>query len=214
MTDYKDSSGKRLTDYPRPSVAVDTAVLTVSDGQLCVALIETGGGRHRLPGTFLHEAETLADAVRRSLKDKAGIRGLAPTQLHVFDALDRDDRGWVLSVAHSVVVRAASLVGVSVRPVDDATGLAYDHDEIVRLAVARLRDDYRAGPDPFGLLGEHFTLNELQRLHEAIDSKTPRRDTFRRSMVSKLEETGALQIGTVGKPARLFRRIALRDSLR
>jgi 8-oxo-dGTP diphosphatase len=206
VTDYRDSSGKRLTDYPRPSVAVDTAVLTVSGGRLCVALVETDAGRFRLPGTFLHENETLSDAVGRSLKRKAGIRGLTPTQLHVFDALDRDDRGWVLSVAHSIVVRVDSLGGLDVRPVDDATGLAFDHDEIVRLAVSRLRVEYSGWPDPAGLLGDEFTLLELQHLHKAIDPGTAQRDTFRRRMSSKLEETGQFQLGTVGKPARLFRR--------
>ena len=38
-----------------------------------------------LPGTFLHEGETLAEAVDRSLRDKANVRGLHPRQLHVFD---------------------------------------------------------------------------------------------------------------------------------
>lgn len=208
MTDYRDSSGRRLTDYPRPSVAVDTAVLTVSGGRLCVALVETDAGRFRLPGTFLHENETLSDAVGRSLKRKAGIRGLTPTQLHVFDALDRDDRGWVLSVAHSIVVRVESLAGVDVRPVDDATGLAFDHDAIVRLAVSHVRGKYREWPDPAGLLGDEFTLLELQRLHEAVDPEIAQRDTFRRAMVSKLDETGDLRLGTVGKPARLFSRKA------
>lgn len=34
--DYRDSSGRALADYPRPSVAVDTALLTVVDGTLSV----------------------------------------------------------------------------------------------------------------------------------------------------------------------------------
>ena len=43
---YRDSSGKALTDYPRPSVAVDTAVLTVPPGEvsLDVVLVRADGG--------------------------------------------------------------------------------------------------------------------------------------------------------------------------
>ncbi|MFC7573109.1 hypothetical protein ACFQX8_12205 [Klenkia terrae] len=53
---YRDSSGKALTDYPRPSVAVDTAVLTVPpvEASLDVVLVRADGG-WALPGTFLHE---------------------------------------------------------------------------------------------------------------------------------------------------------------
>src|SRR4051812_47939943 len=103
---YRDASGKTLTDYPRPSVAVDTAVLTVAPDRrgLHVLLVRRNGkddgSDWALPGTFLHEGETLAEAVLRSLKEKAGLLGRAPQQLHVFDAPDRDPRGWVLSVAH------------------------------------------------------------------------------------------------------------------
>ena len=66
--EYRDSSGRSLTDYPRPSVAVDTAVLTL-DEHLGLVVLQvrrenrTGWG---LPGTFLHEGEVLADAVDRS----------------------------------------------------------------------------------------------------------------------------------------------------
>ena len=204
MTDYTDSHGKRLTDYPRPSVAVDTAVLTVRDGILSIALADTEGGR-RLPGTFLHEGETLAEAVRRSLEVKVGIRGLVPQQLHVFDAPGRDSRGWVLSVAHLLAVRSDAIEDVALVPVTDAVGLAFDHDEIVRLALTRLRELHREHPDPCGLLGEEFTLLELQRLHEAVDPETAKRDTFRRAMLTLLVETGEIRQHTVGKPARLFR---------
>ncbi|MEC5152677.1 8-oxo-dGTP diphosphatase [Cryobacterium sp. CAN_C3] len=215
VTNNLGSHGKRLTDYPRPSVAVDTAVLTVHDDQLCVALVPaqtarrlaTGPALRRLPGTFVHEGETLADAVRRSLADKAGIRGLSPVQLQVFDAPGRDDRGWVMSVAHIVVVPHQALADVAVVPVSAAQGLAFDHDQIVELALARLRLDYTETPDPARLLGDEFTLLALQRLHESVSGERLMRDTFRRGMERKLEPTGQLQTGTVGKPARLFRRL-------
>jgi len=207
MTAHRNSRGRSLTDYPRPSVAVDTAVLTFADDALSVLLVESDG-ELRLPGTFLHEGERLADAVARSLRTKAGIDGLDPRQLHVFDALDRDDRGWVLSVAHVTVVPLEQLGAAQGRltPIAEATGLRYDHDEIVGLAVDWIRERYASSPDPLLLLGDAFTLRDLQRLHETIAGTSLPRDSFRRSMERQLTETGRRLEGVVGKPPRLFRR--------
>lgn len=201
-----DSHGKRLSDYVQPSVAVDTAVLTVHNGSLHVVLVQNKTG-WRLPGTFVHEGETLAQAVLRSLWDKAGIEGLRPRQLHVFDQPDRDDRGWVVSVAHLVVVPEASVAGVELTPVDAAHDLVYDHATIIQLAVETLRAEYRASPDPENLLGPEFTLLELLRLHEAITGQRLGKDTFRRHMIHKLIETDAYQQGLVGKPAKIYGRV-------
>lgn len=89
----------------------------------------------------------MADAVGRSLQDKAGLTGRRPEQLRVFDEPRRDDRGWVLSVAHldvlpwSVVEPVVSTRpdDVCVRRGDEVRGLPFDHDEIVRLAVDGVR---------------------------------------------------------------------------
>lgn len=126
-----------LLAHPRPSVAVDVAVLTVvparadgsatgdphppidrgadADGPLDLAVLllrratAPAEGRWGLPGSFVRERERLDAAVLRTLRDKCGIEGLAPRQLHTLDDPDRDDRGWVLSVAHVDVVRAEVL---------------------------------------------------------------------------------------------------------
>ena len=205
---HRDTSGRALTDYPRPSVAVDTAVLTAAPGEaLCVVLIEEGG-RPRLPGTFLHQGETLADAVHRSLTEKAGLPALLPEQLHVFDRLGRDDRGWVLSVAHVATIRwvDAASMGLRLVPVRDVPPMPYDHGDIVARAVAELRRGYALQPDPSGLLAEPFTLRDLQRLHESVAGQNLMRDAFRRRMEPQLVATGGLARGSVGKPAREFRK--------
>lgn len=198
-----------LDSFPRPSVAVDTAVLTVNDrGRLAVLLLGADAAMPvRLPGTFLHEGELLTDAALRSLRDKAGVDGLAPRQLHVFDAVDRDDRGRVLSVAHVDVVRAEALpASALVVPVDELPKLAFDHDRIVDFAVEWLRDRYLEQADPAGLLAEPFTLSRLRGLHEAVLGVDLLPDTFRRSMLPHLEATGMLERSGRGRPAELYRR--------
>ncbi|WP_432546147.1 NUDIX hydrolase [Kineococcus sp. SYSU DK004] len=205
-----------LSSYVRPSVAVDTVVLTVSPGgDLRVLLVRPRDPRHgdwALPGTFLHEGETLADAVLRSLRTKAHVEGLRPRQLHVFDDPRRDDRGWVLSVAHLDLVPwellgdAPERDDVRLAPPDRTGPLPFDHAAVVRLGVQRARQDYATAPDPAGLLAGPFTLRQLQQVHEAVAGEALPRDTFRRRVEPALRATGRMSSGRVGKPARLFER--------
>jgi 8-oxo-dGTP diphosphatase len=135
-SEWRDSQGRRLVDYPRPSVAVDVAVLTVAPVADVLSPSESAGddlerhvlavvvhrrewavaggslGRWALPGAFVHERERLAEAVLRALRTKCGIEGLQPHQLRVFDDPDRDPRGWVMSVAHADVLPYARVVPV------------------------------------------------------------------------------------------------------
>jgi 8-oxo-dGTP diphosphatase len=215
---YRDSAGKTLADYPRPSVAVDAALLTVVPGEDCLSVLQV----HRaegangdpagwgLPGTFLHEGERLLDAVQRCLREKAGVEGTRPRQLRVFDKPDRDDRGWVLSVAHMDVVRPERLNGridlqTRIVPADDPGILPYDHTEIIQRAVATVRASYELAPDPERLIPEPFTILELRQLHEAVVGRKFQRDTFRRLMEPQLTGTGRMTSGTRGRPAELFR---------
>jgi ADP-ribose pyrophosphatase YjhB (NUDIX family) len=180
---------------------------------LVVAHDKVPGHEWALPGTFLHEGERLADAVLRSLREKAHVSGREPQQLHVFDDPKRDPRGWVLSVAHVDVVPLkdleAALAGsdVKVLPLTGATpGLPYDHPAIVAKAVEQTRTAYAAEPDPGGLLTGAFTLRDLRMLHETVMGEALMRDTFRRFMEPKLVPTGAMSDGGRGRPSRLFQR--------
>jgi 8-oxo-dGTP diphosphatase len=204
---WRDNSGRSLTDYPHPSLAVDVAMLTVLDGRLSVLLHERADGIRALPGVFVHLDETLAGAALRALRDKAGVTGQEPVQLRVFDDPERDDRGRVLSVAHVDLVPLERLGGRSTpAPVAGLGGLAFDHNRIVAHAVDWARAIYARAPDPRGLAGDTFTLLELQRVHEAVAGEPLQKDTFRRRMIDGLEDTGSHTSGGVGKPARRFRR--------
>ena len=216
---FRDGSGRSLSDYPRPSVAVDTALMTVAPGNadeapyLGVLLVRRPvKPEWALPGTFLHEGETLVAAVRRSLGEKASVTGREPQQLHVFDDPARDDRGWVLSVAHLDVLAFDELDALR-RPSDTRIArvptklrLPYDHASIIELAVELLRREYRATPDPRHLLPNAFTIADLRIVHEAIAGTALQKDTFRRLMIDQLVELPDESVGRVGRPARLFAR--------
>ena len=216
--EHRDSRGRALTDYPRPSVAVDTAVLTYhpDDGLLVLQVRRATGAGWALPGTFLHPGETLARAVRRSLRDKANVGGIDPRQLHVFDRIGRDDRGWVLSVGHVAVVPLGQLAGrdpdnTRLAPAHAPGRLAFDHEDIIEMALTDLRSRYRDRPDPHHLLGEAFTLRQLRHVHEAVDGveiSPDKLDTFRRRMQEKLirVDGGPVRPQGRGRPAQLFRR--------
>jgi ADP-ribose pyrophosphatase YjhB (NUDIX family) len=205
-------------DHPRPSVAVDTALLTRDPdrGLVVLQVARPDTGKWALPGTFLRDRETLAEAVERSLRDKAGVHGIKPHQLQVFDHPNRDERDWILSVAHVAVVRPEQLeslgshAGTTARlvSVDRPGEMVWDHDEMVRLAKRYVRTRYQTRPDPERLLGSKFTLRELQKVHEEVEGRELTRDQFRRRMENLVEPTGIYQenTGTRGRPAEYFRR--------
>ncbi|MGC1212770.1 MAG: NUDIX domain-containing protein [Micromonospora sp.] len=229
-SEWRDGQGRRLVDYPRPSLAVDVALMTVTPhtGQLAALLVRRDdpldGGHWALPGTFVHERERLADAVLRLLRDKCDISGLAPRQLHVFDDPDRDPRGWVISVAHADTVpyhRISRQVeeradlhlapvappGGSRPPLPDGQAvLPADHEDILERAVGDLRTRYRTAADPDRLLNDHFTIRQLQQIHDAVDGRVSHKDAFRRFADDKIEGTEHVDRSGPGRPAQLYRR--------
>ncbi|QIX48617.1 NUDIX domain-containing protein [Rhodococcus sp. DMU1] len=210
MSDWTDGAGRKLAEYPHPSTAVDIAVLTYSDGELRVLVVEHSLGDLALPGTFLRERERAADAARRALRDKTRLTGIRFHQIGVFDAPDRDPRGWVISIAHAAALPRKDLPGdahlVCVRDGKAEQPLAFDHAEMVAAAVADLRTRYAQRVDPDGLLGDEFTVLELRRLYEVIFGVPLQKDSFRRHVVDALVSTGRMSSPGAGRPAELFRR--------
>ena len=229
------SSTKSLSSFPRPNVAVDIAVLTVAPameslaeiGQLSVLVVRRDEEPHGvLPGRFIRERRTINQTVQEVLEVKLELDpgDISPTLLRVFDDPYRDERGWTLSIAHAVTLPAERVRGSAAEmvPIDHsgdlATGekLGFDHNEIVREAVAAMRDRYETSPDPDGLLEVPFTLSELRRLHETVLGERLRKDTFNRRMREHLEEVydapGSPSLRrSVGRPAQLFHKHALSD---
>lgn len=189
-----------------------------------------------LPGGFVGLDEPLDAAAGRILREKAGIGGAHLEQLYTFGAIDRDPRMRIVTVAYLALlpepafadaledepslavavldVPWAGETGGSVRALSTARHsrgeplpLAFDHAEILALAVLRLRGKLDHSGVGFALLPECFTLRQLQDVHEAVLGTALNKPAFRRRMLDRgwLEPTGAREAGTSFRPAELYR---------
>jgi 8-oxo-dGTP diphosphatase len=222
--------------FERLSVAVDVALVSASDGALRTLVVRRqehpAKGKWALPGTFVGAAESLEAAAARSLAAKSGLAGLFLEQLYTFGDPKRDARTRVLSVAYFALVDFDRLAGASrasgevavgrvVVPWEGETGgpvdlvtdddaplqLAFDHAEILGMAVKRLRGKLDYTPVGFQLLPSSFTLLELQRVHETVLDRPLNKDSFRRRMLASglLEATGERQADVDHRPAERYR---------
>lgn len=234
--DARFLEGYDASRYDRPSLTVDVALLSAAEGALHTLLVRRSEppqrGRWALPGGFVRRDESLDDAAARVLAAKAGLRGVFLEQLYTFGAPSRDPRTRVVTVAYYALVdfdRFAEAAGadgdVAVGriavpwegetggPVDVAAAggaplpLAFDHAEILGMAVKRLRGKLDYAPIGFQLLPATFTLLGLQRVHETVLARPLNKDSFRRRMLAsgQLEATGASEQDVDHRPAELYR---------
>jgi 8-oxo-dGTP diphosphatase len=166
---------------PRYQVTCDVAVLALRSGRLEILLIRRGNdpfaGRWALPGGFVDPAEDLESCARRELEEETGVRDARLEQLGAFGAPGRDPRGRVVSVAYLALVAAD---GVDPEAADDAAearwfgvdslpGLAFDHAEIVRAVLRRLRERTALADDALALLPGGGTLADLAAVRRGAE---------------------------------------------
>lgn len=166
-------------------------------------------GDWSLPGGILREREDLEDAVRRALSNAMPLEHVRHLeQLATFGEPERDPRGRVLSVSHLALLpeprEAAD--GAAWLVVADAPALAFDHAAILGTAVERLRGKLSYSNVAYGLLGERFTLSELQAVYEGVLGRELDKRNFRKKVlaVGLIEETDGVRRGP-HRPAQLYR---------
>lgn len=200
-------------------VAVDAAIFTVRDGELCVLTIQMRKqpfeGRWALPGGLLGDDETTEVAARRILQSETGLTDVYLEQLSVFDDPTRDPFGRVLSVAFFALIPSEGLTlttspkyaDVRWSPVEGLRGLAYDHDDILAAAVAGLRARLGYSNVAWSVLPELFTVAQLQTVYDAILGVKNDKRNFRKKMLATglLEATGERRGGAAHRPAELYR---------
>lgn len=88
----------------------------------------------------------------------------------------------------------------------ECSGLGFDHAKIIAELIAYLREQLLHTNIGFELLGEEFTLSELQKAYELILGQELLTANFRRKISPLVKETEKLSEGAGHRPARLYRR--------
>jgi 8-oxo-dGTP diphosphatase len=187
-------------EYPRPAVTTDCIIFGFDAGELKVLLIKRGIepflGKWAFPGGFLEMNENSDECALRELYEETGVKNVFIEQLFTFSDVDRDPRGRVITISYYALIKLSDYRlnagddadNAEWFPISKVPPLAFDHDRILRVAIARLRGKIKYQPIGFELLPEKFTMPELQCLYEAILVMQLDRRNFRK----KILETGLL----------------------
>lgn len=199
----------------KPEVTVDIVVFTIEDGTLKVLLVrrerEPAKGELSLPGGFIWENETSAQAALRILKDKANVQNIFIEQLYTFDDPKRDSRGHVITISHFALAPAEKLQNLAdnalLQPVSEVKQLPFDHSAILAYSVKRLRNKLGYSNVAYSLLPELFTLSQLQEVYEVILGHPVDKRNFRKKIMSLeiIEPTEQKLSGRRNRPARLYK---------
>lgn len=190
--------------YPHPAVATDCVIFGYDGMKLKVLLVERGvepfKGKWAFPGGFLKMNESAEQGALRELREETSLTPTYVEQFHCFSNPDRDPRERVISIAFLALVKISEVKGgddaakAQWFAVDEIPQLAFDHDLILRKAMAYLRERIHFQPIGFELMPEKFTMKQLQMLYEAILDVHFDRRNFTKKMLhfdilTQLDET-------------------------
>lgn len=187
---------KYCYEYPRPAVTVDTVVFKYENEVLSILLVKRGSppfqGCWALPGGFVEMDESLEDAAKRELSEETGVVATYLGQLYAFGDVGRDPRQRVISISYYALVRSNSpqihagsdAAEVGWFPVLHLPLLAFDHAQMVQMAMDRLRENLMQRQIALELLPREFTLGQLQKLYETILDQSLDKRNFRKKVMS------------------------------
>ena len=210
------------TVFPQPYTTVEIVIFTVADGALRVLLTrrppdpsEPYPATPCLPGGYvdIERDATLHDCALRKLREKTGFSAPFLEQLGSWGGASRDPRGWTATHVYFALVPPSP--DAALWPLADVVcmqPLAFDHSDILRAALSRLRSKAEYTSLPAFLLPEPFTLPQLQRVYEVILGRPLDKSAFRKRTLDAglLVEDGMIK-GGFGRNAMGYR-LVQRDS--
>lgn len=192
-------------------LAVDAVVLSVTfEGHVELLAVRKPRGRFALIGGLVEAGESAERALLRVLQEKASIADLGFEQLAAFTDPKRDPRGWIPTVAFLALLRQdAADPGPDLTWIGKADwgALAYDHSEIARAGIDRVRGKLWWSNVVAKVIPAEFTMRQARTVYEAFASQRYDPSTFSRDLLATglVESTGKTHHSERGRPAGLYR---------
>lgn len=164
-------------------------------------------------GGLIKSTETAEEAADRLLIDKAGLINVYKEQLYTFSSINRDPRNRVVSVAYLGIVKDTlphhlkkTDIETKWCPVETVPKLAYDHNEMIKMALERLRSRINYTNIAQYFLPDAFTLSDLQKVYETVLGEGLDKRNFRKKILlsSMLRDTKRTRKQGVMRPAVLY----------
>ncbi len=149
-------------------------------------------GEWAFPGGLVGAEESLDQAAAREVHERTGVKDSYLEQLYTFGKPERDPATRVVSVSYLALVPyqevrlnpASKYANIAWFPANRLPRLAYDHDQVGRLALQRIRSKLQYTNIVYSLLPSEFTLGELQEVYETILHRSLDRRNFRKKILA------------------------------
>lgn len=185
----------RYNKQTRLLAAVDCIIFGFDGSALKLLLIKRGfepeKGNWSLMGGFVQPEENCPEAATRVLKQLTGLTNVYMEQLRSFSRPDRDPKERTISIAYYALIdihqyekQISDQYHAEWFELHQVPKLIFDHDEMVDMAIKRLRYKAAIHPILFELLPEKFTLPQLQILYEAVFGTEFDKRNFSRKLLS------------------------------
>ncbi|MCE4066321.1 NUDIX domain-containing protein [Chryseobacterium gleum] len=205
------------SQYPKHLVAVDCIIFGFDGENLKILLVkrnfEPQMGEWSLMGGFIGSDETSDEAANRVLYTLTGLENIYLEQLKCYTEIKREPTARIMSISYYALINIEKDIQINEQysakwvELQKAPELIFDHNKMVKDAVARLRRRASTGPIGFELLPEKFTMKDLQNLYEAIfDEKFDKRNfTSKINSMDILVNTNKKDMSSSRKGSFLYR---------
>lgn len=201
-------------DIYMAGVSVDTVIFGFHDDKLKALLLRFANTPYFiLPGGYLMKEENLDDAALRILQERTALKNIYLEQFYTSGNTSRAKEEVARELMQNMigtipnsnwfnqrfvsVCYYALIDDTKVNPVTETfftevkwfdvnklPKVLYDHDMVIKKALKRLQADLDEKLVGSNLMGETFTMGQLQKLYEAVYQKKFVRTNFQRKILS------------------------------
>lgn len=206
--------------YKKQGIHIITSIFTVEKGVTKVLLVKRKNAPFKdmwaLVGGALYNNEDLLYGLNREIFEKTGILNIDTYFSGIFGKKDRSPVMRMVAITYIGVIDSEKVSFLKETlmtsnadwfPINKIPKLAFDHNEIVKVALKSLQEKITNTDILKALFPNGFTLPEIQEVYESILGKKFDRRNFRKKLLSidLIKDTNKVRNFKGNKPAKVYK---------